>query len=444
MNWTVVAFSLFHFAWNYLLQGTRVNGKPKGVAAPVLAPTKNAQGEVTAKVIPDASGQDPAVTNVVDAASSSGGSGEKDVTAAAGRNQTTNKAGEVDYLCAAVKRAWTDEVGVVAADDGKEQSGGVGEEIEKEGGVEEDSDGASGEDDGVEEEGATEEDAEESSDDVDDVGDDDEWEPEENNAGGGKSTAAAAVTTTAATAPFSADDFPTLGGGNAHVAPASAAAATSAPTPSAEAEVAAAAAPTEACASSWSHMARSNPAPFKVPAKADPAPLPAAAPSAAATSPLIDAGGMFSTSGASAAADGPRPDGAKVGTSRILSTAAGFGVSGGGAEDDDGEGWVTPSNIKSQKAVGIGLNGPSQSQAKGRHGGQGAIGAVASKCRAGCVTTDFAMQNVILQVGAWFELWGGLGGAEARIFAVVCTQELDERFCLELALCEGLFSFFVR
>ncbi|CBN76614.1 conserved unknown protein [Ectocarpus siliculosus] len=197
-----------------------------------------------------------------------------------------------------------------------------------------------------------------------------------------------------------------------------------------------AAAPSDAPTSSWSLMARSNPAPFKVPAKADPAPLPAAA----APPPLDtddDPAGHFTTSGvaspgAAAAADRPRPDGAKPGTSRIMSTAAAFGVSGGGADDDDGEGWVNPSNIKSQKAAGIGLNGPSQTQRKGSHKGRSTV---ASQCRAGCVTTDFAMQNVILQVGLPLLSLDGMAVHRVKQWILRCAAcfktctEMGRLFC---------------
>ncbi len=209
--------------------------------------------------------------------------------------------------------------------------------------------------------------------------------------------------------------------------------------PAATATVADALAP-DASTSSWSLMARSNPAPFKIPAKADPAPLPAAA--APASPPPDDSAGRFSASGgavsAAAAATNPasrqRPDGAKPGTSRILSTAAAFGVSGGGAEEDDGEGWVNPSNIKSQKAAGIGLNGPSQSQTKGR-GGAAAASMVASQCRAGCVTTDFAMQNVILQVGLPLLSLDGMAVRRVKQWILRCaacfktTTEMGRHFC---------------
>lgn len=344
----------------------------------------------------------------------------------------------MDSLCAAVKQAWTDEVVAVAED---EQGGGGGGGGEKEEG----SDGSSGGEEEVEEVGVPEERADQSGDDSeddlsDDAGDDDEWEPD----GGGNADeeSSAGATTSPANAPFSADDFPTLGSGNSPpAAPAPAAAQVLSPAP---ASAPAPAPATDGPASSWSLMARSNPAPFKVPVKADPAPLPAATPAAAAAasaaSPPADSAGHFSSSGAvPAAAAGatsgrPRPDGAKVGTSRILSTAAAFGVVGGGAEDDDGEGWVNPSNIKSQKAAGIGLGGPSQSQTKGHYGGGGKA-ALASKCRAGCVTTDFAMQNVLLQVGLPLLSLDGMAVRRVKQWILRCAAcfktctEMGRLFC---------------
>lgn len=271
---------------------------------------------------------------------------------------------------------------------------------------------------------ADEEDEEEEEDDDEDSDNsDDEWEPEGNLADAENTSPTEAKSHDGGKATFTADDFPTLGGSRSPPLPSAtagaAAAAATAPAPGSS--------PTApASASSWSLMARSNPAPFKIPAKRDPAPLPAAAPPATAALSSDTSPGHFSVRGGAAGGDRPRPDGAKVGTSRILSTAAAFGVSGGGAEEDDGEGWVNPSNIKSQKAAGIGLNGPSQTQRTGgRRGSGGAAaagrGTMAGKCRAGCVTTDFAMQNVILQVReggvcVFFSCCRGLSAADTDIF----------------------------
>ena len=388
--------------------------------------TKN--GNPSAEALPGATGPEPTETTTADGDGASGESPSdakkgKSAAPAAGTSGAEGDAGGVDSLCAAVKQAWTEEV------EGREEGGG-------------------GEREGGEEEEEEEEDADQSSDDGDDaedVGDDDEWEPE----GGSKAEEDSSAGDTApAKAPFSADDFPTLGGVSSSSSAANALtpAQTSSPPPASATPPAAAATPTtEEPTSSWSLMARSNPAPFKVPVKADPAPLPAATPTAAAAAtaalPAADSAGHFSSSGPAAAASGatpsrPRPDGAKAGTSRILSTAAAFGVTGGGAEDDDGEGWVNPSNIKSQKAVGIGLGGPSQSQTKGHFGGGGGRNAaVASKCRAGCVTTDFAMQNVLLQVGLPLLSLDGMAVRRVKQWILRCAAcfktctEMGRLFC---------------
>lgn len=228
--------------------------------------------------------------------------------------------------------------------------------------------------------------------------DDDDWEPENAMAGQTNEDGARkqppgvswAPTDTEVTeeASFTADDFPALGGEGETAAPAPHSVPT-APASTTEEPVSASSA--SASSSSWSLMARSNPAPFKAKIKADPAPLPAAA----TPIPDEDSEPTRISSGVGAEATRARPDGAAVGSSRILNTASGFGVTSGAAKEDDGEGWVNPSNIKSRRMAGLGLNGPSQSQHKGAAPGS----AAGSKCRAGCVTTDFAMQNVILQVG---------------------------------------------
>lgn len=436
-------------------QGTKVNSKAKGVTAPALAPAHDTKkgGEASAKGLPGASGQAPTATTATGGGAPSGES-PSDASAvetsvaplaaaaaapaaapAAGRSEADGDAGGVNSLCAAVKQAWTDEA--AGAEEGGRGGEGEREEESDNGG----SSGGEGEGAALEEDagGRSSEDC--GDDDAEDVGDDDEWEPEGSSNADEESSAGGAITRiTPASALFSADDFPTLGGGGstpAASAPAPAPAPTPAPTSSpAAAPVPAAAPAAEEPTSSWSLMARSNPAPFKVPVKADPAPLPAAtaaAAAAAAASPAADSAGHFSSSGATAASgtapSRPRPDGAKAGTSRILSTAAAFGVTGGGAENDDGEGWVNPSNIKSQKAAGIGLGGPSQSQTKG---GQAAV---ASKCRAGCVTTDFAMQNVLLQVGLPLLSLDGMAVRRVKQWILRCAAcfktctEMGRLFC---------------
>ncbi|CAM9129133.1 unnamed protein product [Ectocarpus sp. 12 AP-2014] len=414
--------------------GTKVNSNPKGVSAPTLAPAKDATEEASAKVHAGATLEEAATTtgdvNTAAAAADSGKPTEEELdtpAATAIRRKEKEATEEVESLCTAVKQAWTDDVG--AAGDAHGPA------------AENENDEGEGESEGSDSGSASNGDGEEEEEDSDDVGDDDDWEPEGAGAENGAEKAQSGDdTATAASAPFSADDFPSLGGGKSvpvpAAAPAAAAASTSSPSLPPAATAAKATAPADAPTSSWSLMARSNPAPFKVPAKADPAPLPAAAAPPLATDD--DSAGHFATSGAAspgaatAAADRPRPDGAKPGTSRIMSTAAAFGVSAGGADDDDGEGWVNPSNIKSQKAAGIGLNGPSQTQRKGSHKGRSTV---ASQCRAGCVTTDFAMQNVILQVGLPLLSLDGMAVHRVKQWILRCAAcfktctEMGRLFC---------------
>ncbi|CAB1110672.1 unnamed protein product [Ectocarpus sp. CCAP 1310/34] len=404
--------------------GTKVNSNPKGVSAPTLAPANDATEETSAKVFADAALKDATTTtgdvNTAAAAATadSGKPSEREpdtpAATAIGRKEK-EAAGEVESLCTAVKQAWTNDVGTAGDGHGPAAEN----ENDEDEGESEGSDGGSASNgDGEEEEEVEEEE------DGDDAGDDDEWEPEGDGAEKAKSEDAA----TTASAPFSADDFPSLGGGKSGpvpaAAPAAAAASTSSPFLPPAATAALATAHADAPTSSWSLMARSNPAPFKVPAKADPAPLPAAAAPPLATD--NDPVGHFATSGAAspgaatAAADRPRPDGATPGTSRIMSTAAAFG------------GWVNPSNIKSQKAAGIGLNGPSQTQRKGIHKGRSKV---ASQCRAGCVTTDFAMQNVILQVGLPLLSLDGMAVHRVKQWILRCAAcfktctEMGRLFC---------------
>lgn len=356
----------------------------------------------------------------IDNVASSGGGKPQQTTSSEGRKEATASDG-MESLCAQVKQAWTTDVAsVTAVDVAREEvaADGVGEEAEKdmqgqrvsvtggnadcEDGENEHSDGDEAEDSDGQTDG-TEDEGEEESD------DDDDWEPEEETtaeAQQGKtqnpssSVTWAPPTTTEGTS-FASDDFPALGGGEtAKCAPIGATADTAASTSPEPLS-------TSSSASSWSLMARSNPAPFKATIKADPTPLPAATPI-----PKQEPGSTETFSKVAAGATGERPDGKAAGSSRILSTASGFGVTSGvGREEDDGEGWVSLSNIKSHKMAGIGLNGPSQSQQKGAAPGV----AAGNKCRAGCVTTDFAMQNVILQVsGIFFFFFRGLNRAQGK------------------------------
>ena len=62
------------------------------------------------------------------------------------------------------------------------------------------------------------------------------------------------------------------------------------------------------------------------------------------------------------------------------------------AEEDDGENWINPSNLSSCRITGSGMLGGSRAQ--------GAKNAkFLSGAKVACVTTDFSMENVIIQMG---------------------------------------------
>lgn len=84
--------------------------------------------------------------------------------------------------------------------------------------------------------------------------------------------------------------------------------------------------------------------------------------------------------------------------------------------DDDGGGWITPSNIK-------------QIQRELEQC------AVPKDVRVGCVTTDFAMQNVLLQMGLHVLAVNGMLVREARSYILRChgcfktTSDMSRVFC---------------
>ncbi|XP_046842737.1 RNA-binding protein NOB1-like [Xenia sp. Carnegie-2017] len=88
-------------------------------------------------------------------------------------------------------------------------------------------------------------------------------------------------------------------------------------------------------------------------------------------------------------------------------------------EDDDGEGWITPDNIGQVKAE-FGLT---EAQSK-------PIGV-----RVGCLTTDFAMQNVLIKMGLHVISVDGMLIREARSYVLKCyscfkvTSQMERIFC---------------
>ncbi|KAL9976499.1 hypothetical protein ACROYT_G013808 [Oculina patagonica] len=93
--------------------------------------------------------------------------------------------------------------------------------------------------------------------------------------------------------------------------------------------------------------------------------------------------------------------------------------SDGDDNDDDDDGWITPDNI---------------SRVKGQMG-KGTLDAVPANVTVGCLTTDFAMQNVLIQMGFHVISVDGMLIREARSYVLKCyacfkvTSQLQRKFC---------------
>ncbi|KAM4744654.1 RNA-binding protein NOB1 [Anableps anableps] len=85
-------------------------------------------------------------------------------------------------------------------------------------------------------------------------------------------------------------------------------------------------------------------------------------------------------------------------------------------EEDDGGGWITPSNIKQVKMESSDWTEPAD-------------------VRVGCLTTDFAMQNVLIQMGLHVLSVNGLVIKQARNYILRChacfrtTSNMNKLFC---------------
>ncbi|KAI8519970.1 Nin1 binding protein [Branchiostoma belcheri] len=86
-------------------------------------------------------------------------------------------------------------------------------------------------------------------------------------------------------------------------------------------------------------------------------------------------------------------------------------------DDDDDEGWITPSNIhKLKKNATLGSTGPRE-------------------VKVGCITTDFAMQNVLIQMGLHVISVEGFLIRRAKSYVLRChacfkvTSEMMREFC---------------
>lgn len=93
------------------------------------------------------------------------------------------------------------------------------------------------------------------------------------------------------------------------------------------------------------------------------------------------------------------------------------------SDDDDGEGeWITPSNVSLHTSRALDLL-PASGPAKGKRNGK-----ADEPISAGCMTADFAMQNVLLQMGL------SLVGVEGKRIERVKTWVLRCHACFKCAL----------
>ncbi|XP_035000622.1 RNA-binding protein NOB1 isoform X3 [Hippoglossus stenolepis] len=85
-------------------------------------------------------------------------------------------------------------------------------------------------------------------------------------------------------------------------------------------------------------------------------------------------------------------------------------------DDEDGGGWITPSNIKQVKMDSADWTAPAD-------------------VRVGCLTTDFAMQNVLIQIGLHVLSINGMVIKQARNYILRChacfktTSNMNKVFC---------------
>ena len=87
--------------------------------------------------------------------------------------------------------------------------------------------------------------------------------------------------------------------------------------------------------------------------------------------------------------------------------------------EDDGDGWITPGNLKNKKAVFAGTD----------------EGCIPKKLTVACMTTDFAMQNVCKQLGLNIIGTNGMMIKETKNWILRCygcfktTPNMDKKFC---------------
>lgn len=90
-------------------------------------------------------------------------------------------------------------------------------------------------------------------------------------------------------------------------------------------------------------------------------------------------------------------------------------------EDDDEEGWITPSNLKSKRLEMLGINAEAEDSDK--------------EIIVACLTTDFAMQNVLKQIGLHVLSADGVVIRETKTWILRCyacfatCPKMDKVFC---------------
>jgi len=86
-------------------------------------------------------------------------------------------------------------------------------------------------------------------------------------------------------------------------------------------------------------------------------------------------------------------------------------------DNDDDDDWITPSNIQKHKAKALGT--PAQTSNK----------------KVGCCTTDFAMQNVLIQMGLTLLSVDGFVMKKLKMWMLQCyacsktTRDMEKKFC---------------
>uniref|UniRef100_A0A3B3XYU9 RNA-binding protein NOB1 n=1 Tax=Poecilia mexicana TaxID=48701 RepID=A0A3B3XYU9_9TELE len=105
-----------------------------------------------------------------------------------------------------------------------------------------------------------------------------------------------------------------------------------------------------------------------------------------------------------------------VGGGFVEERGAGPGLADNQSDDEDDDGWITPSNIRQVKMESSDWTEPAD-------------------VRVGCLTTDFAMQNVLIQMGLHVLSVGGLVIRRARSYILRChacfrtTSNMSKAFC---------------